>query len=130
MLFGEAVTLPAAQVDGDHVAGLAWHHALHARVAIERGRPWLAEYWISALRDHAVTLACARLGLPAGHAKGADDLPAALLETIGEAIVRGLDRGELERALRRAVAAFRAELAARDERLAAVLGATLAELAG
>jgi len=65
-VFGEEVDRPPAPPpDGGHVIGLSWHHTLHARVCIERDRPWQAEYWISGLRDHALTLACLRLGLPA-----------------------------------------------------------------
>jgi hypothetical protein len=34
----------------DHLAGLAWHHALHAWTSIQRHRWWQAEYWIGAHR--------------------------------------------------------------------------------
>jgi hypothetical protein len=39
------------------------------------GRWWQAEHWISAMRDHVITLACVRLGYPAHYAKGAHLLP-------------------------------------------------------
>lgn len=45
---------------------------LHAGNCIERGLPWQAEYWISTVRDHAITLACIRLGYPTSYATGAD----------------------------------------------------------
>ncbi len=51
------------------------HHAVRARYAIERGRLWQAEYWTSAVRDHALMLACKRLGLEAGLGRGFDALP-------------------------------------------------------
>ncbi len=35
----------------------AWHHALHARASIGRGRLWQAEYWIGAVRDLVLALA-------------------------------------------------------------------------
>ena len=47
--------------DARHTAGLGWHHVLHARSCIERGKVWQAEYWISAVRDYTITLACLAL---------------------------------------------------------------------
>ena len=41
---------PFPALDRDTLTGLAWHHALHARISIERGRWWQAEHWISAGR--------------------------------------------------------------------------------
>jgi hypothetical protein len=53
-LFGTARPFePVAAPDPQHLAGLVWHHALHARICIERGRWWQAAHWISAIRDHA-----------------------------------------------------------------------------
>jgi hypothetical protein len=46
-------------LDLDDLIGRGWHHVLHARACIERSKPWQAEYWISALRDYTLTLACA-----------------------------------------------------------------------
>jgi len=75
-IFGQTHPLePFAAPDPDTLAGLAWHHALHARVSIERGRWWQAEHWIRAMRDHVITLACLRLGYPADRAKNAHLLP-------------------------------------------------------
>src|SRR6185295_18439905 len=50
-------------------------YALHARACIERGRVWQAEHYVGAVRDHALSLACLRQGLPAVQARGYDDLP-------------------------------------------------------
>ncbi len=36
------------------LAGRAWHHALHARTSIERGRGWQAEHWIGAVRAQVI----------------------------------------------------------------------------
>ena len=64
---------------GRPAAGRVWHHALHARACIERGRHWQAAApWISALRDQVLTLACLRpSGYPASYAGGAHLLPPA-----------------------------------------------------
>jgi hypothetical protein len=50
-------------------------YALHARTCIERGRVWQAEHYVGAVRDHALSLACLRRGLPAVQARGYDELP-------------------------------------------------------
>jgi hypothetical protein len=103
LLFGRAIdrsyAAPPAAAD---LFGYAVHHAVRARTCIERGRDWQAEYWISALRDHALSLACRRLDLPAYFGRGFDDLPAAVLDAFRGAIVRSVDRTELLRALREA----------------------------
>lgn len=108
---------PAADFDGplagppdaDELFGYAIHHALRARFSIERGRMWLAEYWVSAVRDYALNLACVRRGLPARHGRGFDDLPADALAQFEGTLVRSLDRAELLRALRVAVDALLSE---------------------
>ncbi len=104
LLFGEAVEQPFREPpSAEELFGYGIHHALRARFSIERGRMWLAEYWISAVRDYALNLACRRRGLPAWYGRGFDDLPADVLGRFEGAIVRSLDRGELLRALRCAV---------------------------
>jgi hypothetical protein len=89
--------------DADELFGYAVHHALRARFSIARGRVWLAEYWVSAVRDYALNLACVQHGLPARHGRGFDELPAEVLARFDGALVRSLDRDELLRALRCAV---------------------------
>jgi hypothetical protein len=74
-------------------------YALHAHVCLERGKYWQAEYWVSALRDNALSLACRRRGLPAREGRGFDDLPADVRDGFADALVRSLDRDELLRAL-------------------------------
>jgi hypothetical protein len=128
-VFGRAGQPPADPPPGPRTAaGHAWHHALHARTAIERGRAWQAEYWISALRDQVVTLATRRLGLPDAHARGAHLLPGEVTDPIEPALVRSLDQPELRRALAAAVAALGAELTRGDPALAARLAPMLPEL--
>jgi hypothetical protein len=95
--------------DADELFGYGVHHALRARFSVERGRLWLAEYWVSAVRDYALSLACVRIGLPARHGRGFDDLPVDVLTRYEDALVRSLDRAELLRALRVAVDALLSE---------------------
>jgi predicted nucleotidyltransferase len=100
VVFGEAgPPSPGHGTDAAQLAGLIWHHVRHARTSIERGRPWLAEYWISQARFHVLTLAADRHGLDTAYAKGADALPEPIKASLGAALVRALDRQELSRAL-------------------------------
>lgn len=116
--------------DRDHLAGLAWHHALHARACIERQRWWQAEYWISALRDQIITLACLRLGHPTAYAKGAHLLPQELTRPLEATLVRSLDEIELRRALDAAAGSMATELERTDPLLAARLNPMLTALTG
>ena len=62
---------------------------------------WQAEHYVGAVRDHALSLACLREGLPAAQARGYDDLSA---ETLAR--FEGTHVGALEpRALRAALGA-------------------------
>ena len=108
LLFGEtagdldAPAPPAAVAD---LFGWGVIYALHARACIERGRLWQAEHYVGAVRDHALSLACLREGLPAVQARGYDDLPAATLSRFAGARVGALEPGALEAwSLRRALA--------------------------
>lgn len=131
VLFGDTANRPAAPgPDAAHLIGLAWHHVLHGRISIERGAGWQAEHWISAVRDHTLTLACLRLGVASAYAKGADALPQDITSALQEALVRALDRPELLRALRAATSALVRELDESDVELAAVLRRPLFEMAG
>jgi predicted nucleotidyltransferase len=131
LVFGDAAArVPAGLPDAGHLIGLAWHHVLHARVSIERCALWQAEHWIGAVRDHTITLACRRLGLPSAYAKGADALPHEITRELEEALVGALDRAELRRALRAAAAALVRELHETDPEAARVLRGPLGEMAG
>jgi len=128
-VFGEPVEVPqTGPVPADDLVGQAWHHTLHARACIERGKPWQAEWLISGLRDHVLALACGRLGLPTRFAKGADELPAGITAPLADALVRSLDEAELRRALAAGAAAYAAELEHVDPALAGRLKPMLAEL--
>ena len=125
LLFGEPVTRPSLPApNARHRSGLAAHHAVRARICIERGRAWQAEYWISALRDEALALACMKRGLDGG--RDLDRLPEELLALAEPALVRGLDAEELARALAAAVELLLGEAG----EPAAGLAAQLRELAG
>ena len=103
LLLGKA--MPRAQAPAPSPReefGLAAHHAVRARLCIERGRLWQAVYWITQLRDHALTLATLRFGLDPHYGRGFDGLPRDVRELAQHALVRTLDREELSRALRAA----------------------------
>jgi hypothetical protein len=128
-VFGDPAPRQPRVTDADHLIGLAWHHVLHARIYIERGAPWQAEYWISAVRDETLALACLRLGLPAAYAKGSDTLPTDVTEPVLDALVRSLDEDELSRALRAATRALIGELRLTDAAVAARLSQPLLAMA-
>jgi hypothetical protein len=121
-LFGKAAAAsPGSREDADELIGLGWHHALHAFVAIERKKYWLAEYWTSALRDQVLTLACLRLGEETAWGRGYDRLPAEMKIGMEPALVRSLDPAELRRALGVVADGFLAEVAQRDNDLSSGL---------
>ncbi len=104
LLFGHAVDRPHMPPgSAHHIFGVAVHHAVRGRICIERGRLWQAEYWISALRDHALELACLRRGLEESHGRGFDQLPPEVLDFFGGALIRSLEREELLDALRKGI---------------------------
>ena len=105
LVFGEAAGEPrfATPPSAAHLFGLAVHHALRARIYIERGKTWQAEYWIAELRRHVFDLACLRLGRPTSYGRGFDDLPSEVSEPLEHALVGSLGRDELVRTLRVAV---------------------------
>jgi hypothetical protein len=98
LLFGTAIAKSLIEPPGaGHIFGFGTHHAVRARICIERGRAWQAEYWISGVRDQALALACRLRGLETGNGRGFDDLPADILDRFNEALVRSLEREELMR---------------------------------
>jgi len=110
LLFGTAVELPwAPATSANELFGLAVHHALRARFSIERGRNWQAEFWISGVRDQALLLACRRRGLDGSHGRRFDELPAEVLAACEAALVRSLERRELQRALASAISVLQQE---------------------
>jgi hypothetical protein len=107
LLFGEAIEMPyRSPAPAEELFGYAVHHALHARVCIERAQYWQAEYWISAVRDYALALACRSRGLDGSYGRDFDRLPADVVDPVNDALVRSLEREELRRALGSAVDAL------------------------
>jgi predicted nucleotidyltransferase len=107
LLFGTAADLPHSEPpDPGFLFGLGVHHAVRARIFIERGRSWQAEYWISELRHHALELACINRGLEPSEARGFDELPTDVLEAVEDTLVRAAERDELLRALGSAIEAL------------------------
>ena len=100
---------------------------MRARFCIERGRWWQAEYWISGVRDNALSLACRRMDLPAYYGKGFDELPEDVRRGCADALVRSLDRVDLLRALNSAVEALLREGAQQVEQLTAKVEPRLSE---
>ena len=103
-------------------------YALHARACIERGRVWQAEHYVGAVRDHALSLACLREGLPAVQARGYDDLSAETLARFEDAHVTALEPGPLRAALIASVLALIREGAEARLPHADVVAQRLAEL--
>jgi hypothetical protein len=81
-------------------------YALHSRASIERGRLWQGEHYVGAVRDHALSLACLREGLPAVQARGYDDLSAETLARFADAHVIAFTPAALRAALAAAVQAL------------------------
>ncbi|MGB8644384.1 MAG: hypothetical protein WCF84_04055 [Anaerolineae bacterium] len=100
LLFGHSVERPYPETpSAQELFGYAVHHALRARFCIERGRYWQAEYWISGVRDYALSLACRQRGLATAHGRGFDALPPEIRDRFKGALVTALERDELLRAL-------------------------------
>jgi hypothetical protein len=119
LIFGEDRHLAHfPKPDANTIAGLGWHHLLHAYVAIERARWWQAEHWISATRNQILTSAALRLGLPSSYARGAHLLPDEVTTQLPDTLVRNLSESELRRALAATGTAYLAELHAADAALA------------
>jgi hypothetical protein len=97
--------IPTPPVAGD-LFGWGVIYALHARACIERGRVWQAEHYVGAVRDHALSLACLRQGLPAAQARGYDDLSAETLARFEAAHVGAVEPGALRAALAASVLAL------------------------
>jgi hypothetical protein len=142
LLFGETAAGesegPTPAVPGDlfiptpavarDIFGWGVIYALYARICIERERVWQAEHYVGAVRDHALSLACLRQGLPGVQARGYDDLPAETLARFGDAHVGTVEPGALRAALAASVMALMRE--SEEARLphARVVSERLAEL--
>ncbi len=128
-LFGAPVRhYERPSIEPRDVFGLCVHHALRARIGVERGRVWSAQYYVHELRHETLSLACLRRGLPARYARGFDELPSESLLDAEPTLPQSLEPPELLRALGCAIQLLIAE-AVDVETLPLVL-MTLEELAG
>jgi len=128
-VFGTAGPRQPRPPDVGFLVGMGWHHVLHVRSAIERGRPWRAEHWLSALRDVVLSLASIRHGLPHSYARSADDLPEEVTAGLRRTLVADLEPATLTTALAAGTTALLVELRQVDDRLADRLAPVL-EAAG
>jgi hypothetical protein len=80
------------------------------------------------VRDHALSLACLRQGLPAVQARGYDDLPAETLARFEATHVGAVEPAALRAALAASVLALMREGAEADLPFANVVAERLAEL--
>ena len=121
------LAIPTPAVAGD-IFGWGVIYALHARACIERGRLWQAEHYIGAVRDHALSLACLRQGLPVAQARGYDDLGADTLARFEQAHVVAAESAALRTALVASVVALMREGAEAGLPHAATVAQRLADL--
>ncbi|MGI8845764.1 MAG: nucleotidyltransferase domain-containing protein [Thermoleophilaceae bacterium] len=129
LLFGEAnKPRSSSSPTPETLLGMGWLHALHARSSIARGRNLQALYMVNGLRDHVISLACLRHGLPAHQGRGVDDLPPDAMETIAQTLVPGLRRSELSTAFANAITALIDEAEQIDPGLASRLSEPAREL--
>lgn len=103
-------------------------YTLHARACIERGRVWQAEHYVGAVRDHALSLACLRRGLPSVQARGYDDLPPETLARFTQTHLSALEPEALRAALAACISTLLREAAEADLLTASVVAERIAEL--
>ena len=142
LLFGDTASSgsesPALSLAGDlfistptvaeDIFGWGVIYAVYAHTCIERGRVWQAEHYVGAVRDHALSLACLRRGLPAVQARGYDDLSSETLVRFHDAHVGTVEPGALRAALAGSVLALVHEGAQARLAHADVIGERLAVL--
>ena len=130
LLFGSSRDIAQIQTPHpEHLVGLAWLYALHVRSSIKRGHLWQAEYMLSAMRDHILTLACVRLGLMPREGRGFHQLPADVTTPLEGSLVRRLTTDELVRAFRVATHSLLIEAARVDEAMAERIRGVVIEIA-
>jgi hypothetical protein len=121
LLSGAAVEKPHIQPPpAQELFGYAVHHAVRARICIERGRYWQAEYWISGTRDYALSLACRRRGLSPFYGRGFDDLPTEVRDRFIGALATSIQREALLAALRVAIDGLLQEASDLEESVAKI----------
>jgi predicted nucleotidyltransferase len=121
---------PSPVPEPKFIIGMGWLYALHARSCILRQKPWQAEYMISAVRDHALTLTCLRLGLPSANGRGIDLVPDSIKEYLSASLVQRLDPDELWRALDIAIRGLVNEVLRVDSEFATRIQGDLLQVSG
>jgi hypothetical protein len=97
--------IPTPQIAGA-IFGWGVIYAVHAHRCIERERVWQAEHYVGSVRDHALSLACLRHGLPGVQARGYDELPDEILARFEAAHVSVLEAVALRTALASCISAL------------------------
>jgi hypothetical protein len=129
LLSGTAAEPPHVQPPAaEALIGFAWLYALHVRPATARGKPWQAEYMVSALRDNVLAAACRRHGLPAVEGRGIDQLPKSVTDPLRGALIARLEPAEIVRAFGVAVECLLDEVRQTDPPLATRLEPALRDL--
>jgi hypothetical protein len=118
LVFGESTEQPAHTSDRDPLIGWGWIFLLYARTAIERGRPWQAEYGIAGARNNGLALACLRRDLVTTDARGIDDLGIEDTRAWESSLVPSIGSDDLRRAVSAAREAFLQEVGRVDASLA------------
>ncbi len=128
--FGDAVVLPPpAAPQKEDLIGYAWLYALHARSSLTRGKLWQAEYFVSALRNQVLALACIRHGLPHRDGRGFDRLPPGVLNPLRGSFAGRLEAEAIHPAFQSVTRAFLIEAGHADAGLARRLQTPLREMA-
>jgi len=131
LVFGDAnepATPSTTTTADDDTVGMAWLHAIHVRSSLARGRVLQALYFLNAVREYVVQLACRRHGLPAHEGRGVDDLPPDLTKHLAETIPGSLELDRLRDAFSRLSALLVREVRYVDPAVADRLDPLLAEL--
>ncbi|WP_037369215.1 nucleotidyltransferase domain-containing protein [Amycolatopsis orientalis] len=127
LVFGQAnEPVSAPEPGSEHVIGMAWLYALHARSAIARGRTWQAVLMLDDLRNQIITLECLRHRLNPRHGRGVDRLPEPVLERLRDSRAASVGLAELERSRQSLLQHYLAAVAHHDAERAGALRRALA----
>lgn len=80
-------------------ADTAWHHLMHAAVAIKRGQPWRAAAELEITRNAYIGLLGSRYKLDTARGRELDRLPAAMLDGLQRTLVASLKADALWQSL-------------------------------
>lgn len=98
LIFGETGKIPFdPKTPLEVYVGYCWLYALHARSSLRRNKIWQAEFFISGMRDHLISLLCRRFGLPEWQGRGVDQLPSEELKKLESTLIKSLDHSDLQR---------------------------------